>query len=97
MAPNSADVFRGPVFFHDVAAPSDAALPSPEYRSMWTSQPSFSVLDPASSTPPASSTGLARIGPRMPSGSLIAGDHVRPSSVDVRTIPHQVSGLGPTL
>src|SRR5262245_24099931 len=97
MAPNSAEVFSGPVFFHDAASPSDAELPLPEYRSMWTIQPSFSVLDPARSTPPASSTGLARIGPRIPSGSLIAGDHVRPSSLDVRTSPHHASGLGPTL
>src|SRR5262245_34389160 len=97
MAPKSAAVLSAPVFFQDAAAPSDAALASPEYRSMWTSQPSFSVLDPASSTPPGNSTGFARMGPRIPSGSLVAADQVRPSSPEVRTMPHHVSGLGPTL
>src|SRR5439155_18448782 len=56
-----------------------------------------SVLLPASSVPSASITGLFLIGPRMPSGNRRPSLHVRPLSRDVRTIPHQPCGLGPTL
>ena len=45
---------------------------------MCATHPACSVLDPASSVAGASSTGFARIGPRMPSGRRIAADHVRP-------------------
>jgi hypothetical protein len=64
---------------------------------MCTTQPASSVLDPASTSPPASSTGLARIGPRIPAGSRIGFDHDRPWSADVRARPHHSRGLGPTL
>ena len=56
-----------------------------------------SVLLPATSVPSASRTGLFLIGPRMPSGRRRASLQVRPLSRDVRTMPHQVCGLGPTL
>ncbi len=69
----------------------------PANRSMCTTQPACSVLDPARSSPLGSSTGFARIGPRIPGGSLTAADHVRPLSTEVRTSPHHARGLGPTL
>src|SRR2546427_12029972 len=47
--------------------------------------------------PSESRTGLFLIGPRMPSGRRRASDHVRPWSREVRTMPHQRCGLGPTL
>src|SRR6267143_4799247 len=56
-----------------------------------------SVLLPATIVPSESCTGLFLIGPRMPSGRRRASLHVRPLSRDVRAIPHQPWGLGPTL
>ena len=56
-----------------------------------------SVLLGAMMVPSASRTGLFLIGPRIPSGSRRASLHVRPSSADVRTMPHHSRGLGPTL
>src|SRR5688572_22781056 len=47
--------------------------------------------------PSASRTGLFLIGPRIPSGKRRASPHVRPSSFDVRIIPHHARGFGPTL
>ena len=93
IAPNSFGSLSGPLFRHALA---DARSP-PVQRSMCTTQPACSVLDPASTSPPASSTGLARIGPRIPAGSRIGRDHDRPWSVDVRARPHHSRGLGPTL
>jgi hypothetical protein len=55
------------------------------------------VLEPASITPGRISIGFARIGPRIPGGSLIGADQVRPPSGDVRAMPHHCDGLGPTL
>ena len=49
------------------------------HRSTCATQPWSSVLEPATTTPSGSSTGFARMGPRMPGGSGRAGDHVRPS------------------
>ena len=66
-------------------------------RSMWTCQPLFSVLEPETIVPLASWTGLSLIGPSTPSGSRAGADHVRPSSCDVMTMPHQALGEGPTL
>src|SRR5215216_4121822 len=59
--------------------------------------PGDSVLLPLTSEPSASRTGLFLTGPRMPSGKRLALLHVRPPSDDVRTIPHQLVGSGPTL
>src|SRR5438132_4226298 len=56
-----------------------------------------SVLLAATSVPSESCTGLFLTGPRMPSGKRRAPLQVRPPSWDVRTIPHQLCGLGPTL
>src|SRR5687768_1148082 len=56
-----------------------------------------SVLLGASRVPSASCTGLFLIGPRMPFGKRRASVQLRPPSPDVRSIPHQVCGLGPTL
>ena len=64
---------------------------------MWTRQPSCSELEGQSSVPSASRTGLARIGPRIPSGRRWAFDHVFPPSPDFISIPHQRDGVGPTL
>src|SRR5436190_20873608 len=55
-----------------------------------------SVLLPATRLPSESCTGLFLIGPRMPSGRRRASLHVRPPSRDVRPIPNQPQGLGPT-
>jgi hypothetical protein len=89
--------FSGALVCQDAAEASDSAVHDPEKRSMWTIQPSFSVLEPASMTPGRSSIGLARIGPSTPAGSTMGADHVRPASADVRARPHQRDGLGPTL
>src|SRR5438874_9988571 len=56
-----------------------------------------SVLLGATSVPSESRTGLFLIGPSIPSGRRRASLHVRPLSPDVRTMPHQARGLGPTL
>ena len=58
--------FRASLFRQAFA---DARL-VPSNRSMCTTQPPFSVLEPASNAPSASSTGFARMGPSMPSGRL---------------------------
>src|SRR5437899_6245000 len=100
MAANSWGSLRGRLSDHALGEPSPSAVhlgPFGAKRSRCTTQPSCSVLDPASSAPPGSSTGLARIGPSTPSGSRIAADQVRPPSGDVRTRPHHSLGLGPTL
>src|SRR5688500_20368654 len=77
IAPNSFAVFSGALFTHEAADASDEGDQSPEYRSMCTIQPACSVLDPASITPLPSSTGFARMGPRVPAGRCVAGDQVR--------------------
>ena len=97
IAPNSSFAFSGPLFVHNAAAARPSAVHGPAKRSMCTTHPSFSVLDPASMTPGWSSTGFARIGPRMPEGRVIAADHVRPTSDEMRARPHHCDGLGPTL
>src|SRR5438105_4017981 len=97
IAPNSFASFNAPVFSHDDDDESESAVHDPVKRSMCTTQPSCSVLDPARTTSGPSSIGLARIGPRMPAGNFAAADHVRPASADVRAIPHHSDGLGPTL
>src|SRR2546426_10358395 len=56
-----------------------------------------SVLLGATSVPSESCTGLFLMGPRTPSGKRRASAQVRPLSREVWTIPHQLSGLGPTL
>src|SRR5882672_6623088 len=56
-----------------------------------------SVLLEATSVPSESCTGLFLMGPSIPSGKRRASVQVRPLSREVRTIPHQLSGLGPTL
>src|SRR5690606_8588335 len=66
-------------------------------RSMCTRHPSCSVLDPDRMSPLASSIGLFFTGPITPSGNRSGVDHVRPSSVDVVTMPHHSEGEGPTL
>src|SRR5438552_4951444 len=99
MAANSRGSLRGPLFDHALADASARAFhlgPFGAKRSRCTTQPSCSVLDPASS-PPGSPTGLALIGPSIPSGSLTAADQVRPASSDMRARAHHSRGLGPTL
>src|SRR6266567_1017611 len=61
------------------------------------SLPSFSVLAPQSKEPSARETGLFRTGPTWSSGKRRSVDQVCPSSVEAISMPHQVSGLGPTL
>src|SRR5262245_37449871 len=91
-----------------IAGPSPAAgtdvvhvSPPSVVRSKWTrhllGRSVDSVLLPAMSVPSESRTGLFLIGPRIPSGRRRASLHVRPLSREVRTMPHHVCGLGPTL
>src|ERR1044072_3498022 len=56
-----------------------------------------SVLLPARIVASESFTGLFLIGPRIPSGRRVASLQLRPWSFDVRDMPHQVCGEGPTL
>src|SRR6266849_2960486 len=56
-----------------------------------------SVLLGATSVPSESCTSLFLIGPSMPSGRRRASLQVFPLSRELRTIPHQLWGLGPTL
>src|SRR6266849_2674261 len=55
-----------------------------------------SVLLGAMSVPSESCTSLFLMGPSMPSGKRRASVQVSPLSREVRTIPHQLWGLGPT-
>ncbi len=72
-------------------------VPWSELRSKCTRQPSCSVLLGQRRSPSVSCTGLFLIGPRMPSGKRRAAPQVRPLSCEVRSMPHQVPGEGPTL
>src|SRR6185295_5203372 len=91
-----------------IARPSAAAgtevvqvTPSSVVRSKWTrhllGRSVDSVLLPARSAPSDSRTGLFLLEQRMPTGRRRASLHVRPPSREVRTMPHHVCGLGPTL
>src|SRR5882762_8899142 len=75
--------------------------PASTLRSKWTrhvlGRSGDSVLLELTSVSSESRTGLFLIGPRMPSGRRRASDHVRAWSCEVRTMPHQRCGLGPTL
>src|SRR6185295_4313950 len=79
----------------------DQVVPASAVRSKCTrhllGRSGDSVLLGAISVPSSNRTGLFLIGPRMPSGNRRPSLQVRPLSRDVRTIPHQVCGLGPTL
>src|SRR6266851_301316 len=102
MAANSDATLRGPTERQALAEARSVPAPAfdatrPAKRSMCTTHPACSVLEPARSAPSESSTGLARMGPRIPAGSLTAADHVLPLSTEVRTSPHHARGLGPTL
>ena len=100
MAPNSLGSFRAALRDHERADASASSVqpPAERKRSRYATQPVCSVLVPASSSPPPGrSTGFARIGPRIPSGSFAAADHVRPPSDETRTSAHQARGLRPTL
>src|SRR5260221_13146670 len=102
MAANSDATLRGPTERQALAEARSVPAPGfdarrPANRSMCTTHPACSVLDPARIAPPGSSTGFARIGPRIPGGSLAAADHVRPLSTEVRTSPHHARGVEPTL
>ncbi len=66
-------------------------------HSRWTRQPRSSLLLPHNSVPSVSSSGLLRTGPTWPAGRRRTRVQVLPLSGDNRTMPHQLSGLGPTL
>src|SRR6266852_1103131 len=84
-----------------IGSPAVHVWPASVVRSKWTRQvlgrSADSVLLGLTIAPSVRRTGLFLIGPRVPSGKRRTPVHVRPPSRDVRTMPHQLWGLVPTL
>src|ERR1700730_1570428 len=82
-------------------SPAVHVRPASVLRSKWIrhvlGRSADSVLLGLTIDPSSRRTGLFLIGPRMPAGKRRAPGHVRPPSWEVRTMPHQVWGLVPTL